>query len=102
MFTSSSPEVFSKKDALQTRSKPTRDQPRRGAMSTKLFCNFFEITPTHGCARKNPQHTRRAPFSRRTPLGDCFCMSKSFKRLKLQKKLLFAVVKRNLLTLKNK
>ena len=76
MFRSSLPEVFSKKDALQTRSKPTAEQPRKSAISTKLLCNFIEIIPTHGCTPENSQHTRRTPLSRRTPLGDCFCMSK--------------------------
>ena len=62
MFRSSPPEVFSKKDTPQTRSKPTGEQPRRSAISTKLLCNFTEITPTHGCSPENPQHTRRALF----------------------------------------
>ena len=35
MFRSSPPEVFSKKDALQIQSKPTGEQPRRSAISTK-------------------------------------------------------------------
>ena len=44
MFRSSPPEVFSKKDAVQIRSKPTGEQPRRSATSTKPLCNFIEIT----------------------------------------------------------
>ena len=44
MFRSSPPEVFSKKDAVQIRSKPTGEQPRRSGTSTKPLCNFIEIT----------------------------------------------------------
>ena len=44
MFRSSPSEVFSKKDAVQIRSKPTGEQPRRSATSTKPLCNFIEIT----------------------------------------------------------
>ena len=47
MFRSSPPEVFSKKDAVQIRSKPTGEQP---------LSNFIEITPTHGCAPENSQY----------------------------------------------
>ena len=46
MFSSSPPEVLSKKDAVQIRSKPTGES--------------------------------RIPLPRRTPLGDCSCMSKEF------------------------
>ena len=49
MFRSSPTEVFSKKDAVQIRSKPTGEQPRRSVISTKPLCNFTEITPTHRC-----------------------------------------------------
>ena len=54
MFRSSPPEVFFKKDALQTRSKPTAEQRRRSATRTKSLYNFIEITPTHGCTPENP------------------------------------------------
>ena len=54
MFRSGPPEVFSKKDAVQKRRKLTGEQPRRSAISTKLLCNFIEITPTRGCAPENP------------------------------------------------
>ena len=66
MFRSSPPEVFSKKDAAQIRSKPTGEQPRRSAISTKPLCNFIEITPTHRCSPA-PKYTRRTPLPRRTP-----------------------------------
>ena len=78
MFKSSPPDVFSKKDAAQTRSKPTGEQPRRSAISTKPLCNFIEITTTHRCAPENPKYTSRTPLPRRTPLGDRSCMSKEF------------------------
>ena len=68
---SSPPEVFSKKDAVQIRSKPTGEQPRESVISRKPYCNFIEITPTHRCVPENPQYTRRTPLPWRTPLGDC-------------------------------
>ena len=55
MFRSSPPEVFSKKDAAEIRSKPTGEQPHRSVISTKPLCNFIEITPTHRCAPENPK-----------------------------------------------
>ena len=76
MFRSSPPEVFSKKSALHIRSKPTEEQPHRSAISP--LCNFIEITPTHRCAPENPKYTHRTPLPRRTPLGNCSCMSKEF------------------------
>ena len=78
MFRNSPPEVFSKKDVVQIRSKPTGEQPRRSQISTKLLCNFIEIILTHGCAPENPKYTRRTPLPRRAPLGDCSCMSKEY------------------------
>ena len=76
MFRSSLPEVFSNKDTVQIRSELTGEQTRRSAIPTKPLCKFIEITPTHGCAPKNPHRTRKTPLPRRTPLGDCSCMSK--------------------------
>ena len=78
MSRSSPPEVFSKKDAVQIRSNPTGEQPRRRVISTKPLCNFIEITPMHGCAPENLKYTRRTPLPRRIPLGDCSYMSKEF------------------------
>ena len=78
MFRISPPEVFSKKDAAEIRSKPIGEQPHGSVISTKPLCNFIEITPTHRCASENPKYTRRTPLPRRTPLGDCSCMSKEF------------------------
>ena len=78
MFRSSPPEVFSKNDAVQIQSKPTGEQARRSPISTKALCNFIEITLMHGCSLENPQHTRKTPLPRNTPLGDCSCMSKEF------------------------
>ena len=78
MFRSSPPEVFSKKDALQTRSKLIEENLHRSAVLKKLLFNFIEIILTHGCASENWLHTRKTPLSRRTSLGDWFCMSKEF------------------------
>ena len=78
MFRSSPTEVFSKKDAVQIRSKPTGEQPRRSVISTKPLCNFTEITPTHRCTPKNSKYTCRTPLPRRKPLENCSCMSKEF------------------------
>ena len=77
MFRSSPPEVFSKKDAAQIRSKPTGEQPRRSAISK---------------ARSHP-HTDAPPRIQSTPaehlsLGDHLwetarvCQN-SFKKYKL-------------------
>ena len=82
---------FLQKDTLQTRNKPTGGQPWRSTILTRLICNFIEITPTHGCASENSQHTGRTISSRVTPLGNCFSIFK---------KLLFTVVKINLFTQK--
>ena len=76
MFRSSSPEVFSNKDTVQIRSKPTEEQKRRSAIPTKSLCNFIELTLMHKCAPENPHHTRKTHLPRRTPLGDCPCVSK--------------------------
>ena len=76
MFRSSPPEVFSKKGTVQIRSEPTGKQTHRSAIPTKPLCNLIEITPMHGCAPENPHRTRKTPLPRRTPLGDCSCMSK--------------------------
>ena len=76
MLTISPPKVFSNKDTVQIRSKPTGVKTRRSAIPTKPLCNFIEITPMHGRAPENPHHTRKTPFARRTPLGDCSCMPK--------------------------
>ena len=76
MFRSSPPEVLYSKDNVQIRSKPTGEQTRRSAISTKPLCNSTEITLMHECAPKNPHHTRKTSLPRGTPLGDCFCMSK--------------------------
>ena len=58
------------------RSEPTGEETRRSAISTKLLCNFIEITLTHKCSPENPHHTHKTPLPRRTPLRDCSCMSK--------------------------
>ena len=71
MFRSSPPEEFFKKDDPQIWSKFT-GEPCRSVISTKVLCNFVEITPTHGCILGNSQYTYK------TSLGDCFCMEKSF------------------------
>ena len=59
MFRSSPPEVFSNKNTVQIRSKPTEEQTRRSVIPTKLLCNFTEIIPKHGCVPENPHHTRK-------------------------------------------
>ena len=76
MLTISPPKVFSNKDTVQIRSKPTGVKTRRSAIPTKPLCNFIEITPMHGCTPENPHHTRKTPLPNRTPLGDCSCISK--------------------------
>ena len=76
MFRSSPPEVFSNKDPVQIRSEPAGEQTCRSAIPTKPLCNFIEITFMHEYAFENPHHTRKTLLPRRTPLGDCSCVSK--------------------------
>ena len=83
MFRSSHPEVFSKKDAAQIRSKPTGEQPRRSAISIKPLCNYIEITPTHRC----PPRIQSTP-AEHLSLGEHLwetarVCQKSFKKYKL-------------------
>ena len=76
MFRSSPPEVFSYKDTLQIRSEPTGEQTRRSSISTKPLCNVIQTTLMQECAPENSHHTRKTPLPRKTPLGDCSCMTK--------------------------
>ena len=48
VFRNGPPDVSSKKDAPQTRSKLIGDQPCRDAISVELPFKFIEITTTHG------------------------------------------------------
>ena len=68
-------EMFSNKDTVQIRSKPTGEQTRRSAILSKPLCNFIEITLMHECVPEHSHHTRKTPLPRRAPLGDCSCMS---------------------------
>ena len=81
MFRSSPPDVLPKKEAMQIPCKPTGEQPRTSAISTKWLCNFIEITLTHGCAPKNPQHTRRNLSPGEHLWETASVCQKSFKRL---------------------
>ena len=58
MFRSSPPEAFSKKDTVQIRTKPTGEQQRGSAISTKPLCNFIEITSAH---RSTPRESKEHP-----------------------------------------
>ena len=82
------------KDALQTWSKSTEKQPFRSAILTKLLCNFIEITPTDECAPENLQHVRKQPLPGEYFWGTVSVCQKSFKRLKLYKKLSFTIFKK--------
>ena len=66
MLTSSPPEVFSNKDTVQIRSKPTGEKTRRSAIPTKPPCTFIEITPLHGCA---PREFTSHPFCQENTSG---------------------------------
>ena len=99
MFRSIPPEVFSKKTPRQTRNKPTGEQPRRKAISTKPFCNFIESKLIQDCAPKNPHHPQNTFHQENTSGGLLLYVKRVLKDLSY-KKLLFTVVKRNLLTLK--
>ena len=88
MFRSSPAEVFFKKDALQTQTKPTGEQPLKSAIS--------KIAPTHGCVPRittSPQEN--------TSGGLLLYVKRVLKDLNYRKLLLIAV-KGNLLTLINK
>ena len=96
VFRSSPSEVLSKKVVLQTWSKPTGEQPCVSAISTKLICNFTEITLCTDIPLK--RHRTSAGLSPRKEhiwRNACVC-HKSFKRLCF-KKLLITVFKTNLL-----
>ena len=73
----------SSRDVLQERrctdltgNELTEAQPCRSVISEKSLCNFLEIKPMHGRIPENPQLTRKTSLPRKTPLGDCSCMSK--------------------------
>ena len=83
MFRSSPPEVLSKKNAVQIRSEPTGEQPCRSSITTKSLCSFIQITPMHGCAPENPQHTHKNLFPGEHLWETAPVSHKSFKRLKL-------------------
>ena len=84
LFRSSPPEVFCKKDALQTRSKPTGEQQCRSAISTKLLCSFIKITHPH-----TDTHPKiRSTLAEHPPPGEhlwgtASAYQKNFKRVKL-------------------
>ena len=82
MFRSSRPEVFLKKDALQTRSKPTAEQRRRSATPTKSLYNFIEITA-------NPENT----LFQMNISGGLFLYAKRVLKEINYKKLLFKLLK---------
>ena len=64
---SSHPEVFLRKDVPEIYSKFTGEHPCRSAISTKLLCDFIEITLLDdGCSPVNLQHILRTPFSKNT------------------------------------
>ena len=60
------PEVFFEKDVQKICSKFTGENPCRGVISTKLLCNFIEITLRHECPPVNLLHIFRTPFIKNT------------------------------------
>ena len=98
MFRNSPPEVLSRKKFPQTRSKSAGEQQFRSAISTKPLCNFIKITPAHRQAPDNLQHIHRTNHPGDHLWGTAFACKKSFLKDLNYKKLLFIVVKRNLLT----
>ena len=63
---SSRSEVFLGKGVLKICSEFTGEHPRRSVISTKLLCNFYEITLRHGCSPVNSMHIFRIPFLKST------------------------------------
>ena len=59
---SSQPELFLGKGVLNICSKFTGQHPCRSTISTKLLCNFIEITIRHGCSPVNLLYNFRTPF----------------------------------------
>ena len=51
---------------LKICSKFTGENPCRSVISTKLLCNFIEITLRHGCSPLTLLHIFRTPFSKNT------------------------------------
>ena len=97
---SSPPDVLSKKDALQTWSKLTREQQCRSAISIKPLRSFIKITPHKQIGpRKSAAHPQNTLLCERTSEELLLHVKRSLKYL-IYKKFLFIIVKRNLLTLK--
>ena len=96
MFRGSPAEVFSRRIICKH-----EEQTCRSAILTKQLCNFIEITPTHGCAAENLQHTCRTTSSRRAPLGTVlFLYVKRVLKDLNNKKVFFPVIKKKLFTRK--
>ena len=77
--------MFSKKDALQTWSKRTGEQPYRSTIPTRLLLSFIEITSSHGCAPENMLNTRRTPlFQDNVSWGLTLYVKRVLKDLNLQ------------------
>ena len=94
------PEIFSKKYTLQTRSKPTGEQPCRSVISTKPFCNFIDITSRHGCPPPPPRKfttQSQNTILQESTSGGLLLYMKRFSKDYKYKKLFFIVVKINLL-----
>ena len=60
------PEVFLGKCVLRICSKFTGEHPCRRVISTKLLCNFIEITLRHGYSPVNLLQIFRTPFHKNT------------------------------------
>ena len=58
---------FYVKDVLKICSKFTGEYPFRSVISTKMLCNFIEITVRHGCSPVNLLHIFRTSFRKYTP-----------------------------------
>ena len=63
---SSRSEVFLGKGVLKICSEFTGEHPCRSVISTKLLCNFYEITLRRGCSPVNSMHIFRTPFLKST------------------------------------
>ena len=66
IFRSSHPEMLRRKGVLKICSKFTGEYSSRSVISTKLVCNFIEITFRHGCSPVNLLHIFRTPFIKNT------------------------------------
>ena len=84
-FRSSHLEVYLGKGVLKICSKFAGEHLCRSMISTKLTCNFTEITLWHGCSTVSLLHIFRIPFLRNTSGGLLMEVDWSFRIYKISR-----------------